>query len=312
MELRHLRYFKAVAEELNFSRAAAKLRVAQPALSRQVRALEEELGAPLFTRDRGVHLTDGGRVFYAHASKVLAQVDIGIAAFREAATGSAGELVVCNDWRLSGHFLPEIVREFHAAFPRAEITLQDMRVHEQLAAVRSRRAHVGFIVRSLFGPQRELDHMLVLRSRIMVLLSAKHPRAGAREIALADLAKERWVILDEDDAPGYRTFLLQLCRLAGFVPPIAKIATTMEGLVGRVAAGYGVAALMETAAPASNRLVRVLPLNVEPLELCAIWHRRETSPLLHAFLDLVRTHVNPDPVENARPTRGKRVTAVVD
>src|SRR5574343_1678507 len=103
MELRHLRYFKAVAELLNFSRAAEQLRVTQPALSRQIRALEEELGATLLDRNHArVLLTDAGRAYYTHTCKILAQVDMAAEAVKEVNEGSGGELIVCNDWHLGG------------------------------------------------------------------------------------------------------------------------------------------------------------------------------------------------------------------
>lgn len=288
MELRHLRYFKAVAELLNFSRAAERLRVAQPALSRQVRALEDELGTPLFIRERSVRLTDAGRAFHAHVTTILQQVEVATAAAREAASDGGGELIICNDWRVAGQLVPSAVAEFHRRFPRAEVTLQDMRFPDQLAALRSRRAHLGFMMRRVLGRPGELETLLLMRSRLMIVLPARHPAAGGRQIELVDLAKEKWVVLDDKEANGYRAFLTQLCRLSGFTPRIGGAAGTLEGLVGRVAAGYGVALALESNAPHHNQLVRVLPLDVEPLELCAVWHRRETSPLLHAFLDILR------------------------
>ncbi|MES2693885.1 MAG: LysR substrate-binding domain-containing protein [Verrucomicrobiota bacterium] len=288
MELRHLRYFRAVAELLNFSRAAERLRIAQPALSRQIRALEQDLGTPLFVRDRGVRLTDAGRVFYTHTCKILAHVDLATAAAQEAASGTGGELIVCSDWRVSGQFLPAAVAEFHRKFPRSEVTLRDLRYHDQLTALRSRRAHLGFIVRTVLGRARELETLLVLRARLVVVLPVRHPRADDDLLQVSDLATESWVVLDEKEAPGYRTFLTQLCRLSGFTPKIGHAASTPEGLIGRVASGFGVALALDLAAPHHNQLVRVRSLDVEPLELCAVWHRRETSPLLAAFIDIVR------------------------
>lgn len=311
MELRHLRYFKAVAEQLNFSRAAERLRVAQPALSRQIRALEEELGTPLFSRDHGVQLTDAGRVFYTHTCKILAQVDIAVAATHEAVGGGTGELIVCNDWRVAGQFLPAVVSEFHRKFPRAEVTLRDLRFHDQLTALRARRAHIGFVVRSVLGSVRELETLLVMRARLMVVLPARHSRAEEPILQLIDLADESWVCLDEKEAPGYRAFVTQLCRLSGFTPRFGRAASTPEGLIGRVAAGYGVALTLEANAPHHNRLVRVLPLDVDPLELCAVWHRRENSPLLHAFLDIVREQaaITLEPRPTIAPlTKAKRKT----
>lgn len=288
MELRHLRYFRAVAELLNFSRAAEKLRVAQPALSRQIRALEEELGVRLFDRDRGVQMTDAGRIFFRQTVKILAQVEVAVAEVRAVtADNGMGELIVCNDWRLAGNFVPEVVADFHRQFPRAEVTLRDLRFHDQLAALRSRRAHLGFVVRSVLGRVGELETLLVLRTRLMLVLPARHPRARERTVRMADLAGEKWVTLDEKEAPGYRAFVTQLARLSGFVPKFGQAATAFEGLVARVAMGYGVALTLENLAPRQNRLVRVVASDIEPLELCAVWHRREKSPLLQGFLKIL-------------------------
>lgn len=301
MELRHLRYFRAVAELLNFSRAAERVRIAQPALSRQIRALEAELGTPLFDRERGVRLTDAGRVFYTHACKILSQVDVAAAAALEAATGAGGELIVCSDWRVAGQFLPEAVAEFHRKFPRAEVTLRDLRFHDQLTALRSRRAHLGFVVRDVVRRARELETLFVLRSRLMVTLPYRHPRAQEDLLKVSDLAAENWVILDEKEAPGYRTYVHQLCRLSGFVPKIGHVAATHEGLVGRVASGFGVALALDLNAPHHNKLVRVRPLDVDPLELCAVWHRKETSPLLAAFVDIVREQAERELLSSSSP-----------
>lgn len=291
MELRHLRYFKAVAEGMNFSRAAERLRVAQPALSRQIRALEAELGVTLLERERGVKFTEAGRVFYAQTVKILAQVDLAVAATHEAAKGvGTGELIVCNDWRLSGQLVPAVVADFHTAHPRAEVTLRDLKLHEQLAALRARRAHLGFVVRSLLDRRADLESLLVLRSRMRLVLPARHPLARRPLVRLAELAGESWVTLDEREAPGYRAYITQVTRLSGFTPRFGKAAMTFEGLLARVAMGYGVALTLEANAPVNNPLLRVVSTDVEPIELCAVWHRREKSPLLHAFLEIVRRH----------------------
>lgn len=288
MELRHLRYFKAVAELLNFSRAAEQMRVAQPALSRQIRALEDELGTPLLDRHGGVRLTDAGRTFYAQTCKILAQVDIAIATVREPADRMGGELIVCNDWRLSGHFLPAAVSEFHRQFPRVELTLRDLKYHDQLTALRAHKAHVGFIVRSVIGRRDDLDTLLVLRTKIAIVIPSSHRLARESALDLADLSEDVWITLDEKEAPGYRTFITQLCRISGFSPRFGKSAMTVDGLFGRVAAGYGVALTIENGAPHNNPMLRVLTTDIEPLEICAVWHRKETSPLLHAFVALLR------------------------
>jgi DNA-binding transcriptional LysR family regulator len=312
MELRHLRYFKAVAELLNFSRAAEQLHVAQPALSRQVRALEEELGAKLFERERGVQLTDAGRVFYTHTCRILAQVDVAAATAKAAAGGRGSELIICNEWRVAGQFVPAAVAEFRRRVPHVEVTLRDMRFHEQLAALRARRSHIGFVVRNVLGRAGDLEAMLVLRAPLMVVLPAGHSLAGGGMVHLSDLARDSWAVLDEKEAPGYRAYLMQICRLSGFTPRFGPIASAPEGLVGRVASGYAVALTLENNAPHHNRLVRVLPLDVDPLELCAVWHRREQSPVLHQFLEVVREQAaanlaTPDAAKAVGPGRRSRI-----
>lgn len=173
MELRHLRYFKAVAELLNFSRAAEKLRVAQPALSRQVRNLEDELGVRLLDRNRvRVQLTDAGRTFYTHTCKVLAQVDMAVASVQEAVAGIGGEFIICNDWRLSNRFVLGAIAEFRMRYPRVEVTLNDLHIHEQVTALRTRQAHLGFVIAREFAADDELETLGILTSELMVVVAS--------------------------------------------------------------------------------------------------------------------------------------------
>lgn len=293
MELRHLRYFQAVAERLNFSRAAEQLHVAQPALSRQIRALEEELGVQLFERNRvRVRLTDAGRTFYTHTCKVLAQIAEATAAVHEVADGTAGELIVGNDWRFGGDIVSATVREFQAKHPRAEVNLLDLRVHEQLTAVRSRRAHIGFIVRDLLGARDELESLTVLRSRLMAAIPARHPLADRPLVPLAELAEDKWITLDEKVAPGHRPFIVQLCRLSGFTPQFGRAAGTIEGMFGRIASGYGVSVAIESSLPQRAPLLRFVPTDCEPIEICAVWHRRDKSVLLKSYLQILHHYLD--------------------
>lgn len=309
MELRHLRYFKAVAEQLNFSRAAEQLRVAQPALSRQIRDLETELGVRLLDRNRvRVQLTDAGRAFYAHACKILAQVDIAVASVQEAVAGTSGELIICNDWRLSNRFVLGAIAEFRRLFPRVEVTLRDLHFHEQLAALRSRRAHLGFVLAREFADNDELDSMHLLASELMVTVGAQHRLAGQNRVRIADLAGETWIITGAKESPGLREFITQICRISGFSPTFARPVQTIESVLARVATGYGVCLLPDFLTPALTRnpLVRVLHSDCAPIELRAVWHRSEDSRLLRQFLDILRRHVEesaaPDEVARAIPS----------
>lgn len=303
MELRHLRYFRAVAERLSFSRAAEELRVAQPALSRQVKALEEELGVRLLDRNRvRVQLTDAGRTFYAHACKVLAQVDIALAATKETATGTGGELIICNDWRLSNPIVLGAIAEYRQCYPRIEVSLQDLLIHEQLTALRSRQAHLGFVAAQEFAANDELQSLRLLEAELLVTVGAQHRLAAAGRIRIADLAGETWVITGAKETPGLREFIVQTCRLSGFNPNFAPPVHTIESVLARVATGYGVCLwpdFLTTSFP-SNPLVRYLHSDCPPIELRAVWHRREDSRLLQQFLGILRRRV-----AEAAPTMAK-------
>lgn len=292
MELRHLRYFRAVAELLNFSRAAESQHVAQPALSRQIRALEDEIGITLLDRNHvRVRLTDAGRTFYAHTCKILAQVDMAVAAVQEVSEGSAGELIICNDWHLGGHLVPASLAEFRASHPRAEVILHDRKLHDQLALISSRRVHLGFTVRELLGSRRDLEYFVMLCSRLGIALPVNHPLAKRKHLHLAELADEAWISIDRKESPQYVNYLNRLCRLSGFTPHLGVTAGTLEGTLGRIASGYGIALLPEHILQPNTGPVAFVSCDCEPIELCAVWHRKEKSKLLHQYLEILRAHV---------------------
>lgn len=303
MELRHLRYFRAVAELLNFSRAAEQLHVAQPALSRQIRALEAELGTTLLDRNHvRVHLTDAGRTFYSHTCKILAQVDIATASVREVTEGTAGELILCNDWHLGGWLVPAALHEFRKKFPRAEVVLHDRKLQDQLALVCDRRVHLGFAVRELIGGRRELDQLLLFRSDLVVVFPPGHPLRGRKRVRLAELAADTWITVDRRESPQYVAFLNRLCRLSGFTPKLGPTASALEGILGRVASGYGVVLLPEYIVPPLHGDLTWAASDCAPIELCAVWHRQEQSKLLQEFVQVLRRHAKADlPARPPRP-----------
>ncbi|MBL9206849.1 MAG: LysR family transcriptional regulator [Opitutaceae bacterium] len=305
MELRHLQYFKAVAERLNFSRAAESLRVAQPTLSRQIRDLEEELGAQLLIRNRvKVQLTDAGRVLHSHATKLLTQVEIARAAVRETAQGRHGELIISNDWRIANRFVPDAIAEFRRRHPGVELTLVDLRLGEQLNALRARRVHLGFALAGDFDPRDGLDSLRMVRSRLRVVLPASHALASARRIRLADLAAEDWVSIDERESAGYRPFVNRLCRAAGFSPRVTKVGKGIESMLARVAAGYGICVLPAFILPPQLPSLRYIDSDCAPLDLCAVWPRSDTSVLLRQFIDILRGGAKA--LRDVRPTPARR------
>lgn len=289
MELRHLRYFCAVAEALNFTQAATRLRVAQPALSRQIMALEEELGAQLFDRNRQrVLLTDAGRLFYSHAQKILAQVDIATLAVRDVASGAEGELRIAQDWRLPATLVSRAIAAYRAQFPRVEVIVRELPMGEQLAAIHSHRIHLGFVVSALIGHDTNLNATSISTTRIVALVSATHRLAGRKSVKLAEMRREEWICIETPEG-GYRTFLIQTCRNAGFAPRFSRaIATQSGGIVGLVIAGMGVGLIPESALPPQTDGLSVLSTDCDQLDMRAVWTKQDHSPLLQKFLEILQ------------------------
>lgn len=291
MELRHLRYFRAVATLLNYSRAAEQLHIGQPTLSRQVQALEAEIGVQLLERNRAhVKLTDAGRLFLAQVEKLLAQVDIAVETARDTRTGMDGKLIICTEWRVPIGTLPQAIAEFRSQFPRVEIELCEVPMTEHITRVRSGKAHIGFVPKETVTGQPPLTYMQLLTSDTIVAVSAGHPLASRRHVRLAELKDDSWIVADSDKSnKGYHLYVGQECRRAGFVPNYGKTARTLEGMVGLVASGIGVALLPEIvlrrALPSS---VRIIASDSEPTEIGAIWDPANESTLLRNFVGILR------------------------
>lgn len=298
MELRHLRTFCTVAETLNFTRAAEQLHIAQSALSRQVQALEHELGLQLFVRNRQrVHLTDAGRVFFGQAQKILGQVDLAVLSAREVVKGTEGELRIGLDWRLFTTIVPEAVAEYRKRFPRVDISVREVPMTEQLVALHTRKIHLGVIAERVLGPDDQLSTRMIYRTDLVVLVPLSHPMAGRSSVRLAELRKEEWILVADHPDNGYRTFMLQMCRGAGFAPRFSRaVATQPSSLVSLVASGMGIALAPRSMLSTGPAHFAVLATDCDPVNIYAVWLKDNDSPLLHNFLrvlEKLKSHVMP-------------------
>jgi DNA-binding transcriptional LysR family regulator len=287
MELRHLRYFVAVAEERHFGRAAARLRMAQPPLSRQIQALEAELGFVLFERTRRqVDLTSAGATLLAHARGIFEAVELAIHEARRASRGESGRIVVAYPSTFAYSGLPELVRAFLAKFPSVELVLRELAPQQQLDALRAGRVDVGFVRAPVDEPG--LTTELVRSEPLVAALPSGHPLAARKAIPLALLAKDPFVLFPRVRGPAYFDHLLRLCHDAGFTPRIVQEAPQLD-IVSLVAAGLGVSIL-----PASIRKIRRAGIVLRPLvggprtELLVVWSSLNRSAVLGEFLDVVR------------------------
>ena len=251
MELRHLRYYLAVAEALNFSRAAERLKVAQPALSRQIHDLEDEIGFKLFERSTTrVRSTEAGSFFQQRASKLLMQLDIAITGAQRIAKCAPGELRIGTDWSASELSIAGAARELHERHPEISIDFVELPTHEHAQAIRDQRIDVGFVSGNLLTPRRDIDYRLIYSCAIKVVLPAGHPLANQNRVCVRDLKQERWVTIMEEEIPGFKVLLTQLLRPALVVPKFGRGARSFQGMLAFVGMGEGIALLPELFLPA--------------------------------------------------------------
>ncbi len=289
MELRHLRYFLVVAEELHFGRAAARLHITQPPLSQQIRQLEDELGVSLFKRTkRRVQLTEAGRVFQDAARQMLDQAEQAVRTTQRVHRGEVGPLTLGFVGSAIAGIFSEMVLAFRARFPEVELTLQELTTGQQVKALRERRIDVGI----LRPPIGEADFALetIYSESFVVVLPRSHPLAAQRRIALRELAGETVVMVPRDLGPEVEDDAVEFCRRAGCDPQRLPGATQMLTVIGLVAAGTGLSLV-----PASMQTVRWKGIvyrpvqdRMPPADLAMAWRRDTASAVVTRFVDLVR------------------------
>ncbi len=245
MELRQLRYFIAVAEELHFTRAAERLHIGQPPLSHAIQVLEADLGARLFERSkRWVRLTEAGKLFLADARRILALSEQASETARRAQRGEAGELRIGFTFStpLTALFAT-VINRYRQQFPAVSLTLHEMATVPQLDALAQRELDLGFI-RPTDGPAPAGVSLTALRQDPLVaVLPAALPLARKQAIAISELAGHPFVMYPSNAGTGIYPQIFRLCRAAGFVPRIGQVAGEASTIIGLVAAGCGVSML---------------------------------------------------------------------
>jgi DNA-binding transcriptional LysR family regulator len=261
MELRHLRYFVAVAETENVTRAAAKLHVAQPAVSRQIRDLEDELGVTLLERTaKAVRLTDAGRLFLVEARAVLHRADEAVAAVRAVADGSTGELHVGYAPSLTVEILPRALRGFQSQFPRVHVQLHDLSTEEMLAGLREGRLNIALMVEPSGDQIQGLRFLELARYPMCVAVAPSHPLAHQREARLSQIATEPLIAYSRADYPEYHESLAEIFAEAGGTPAIAEEHDSVTSLIAAVEAGRGIALVPSCMTCMAGPRLKVLPL----------------------------------------------------
>ncbi|MFM0695151.1 LysR family transcriptional regulator [Paraburkholderia graminis] len=286
IDIKPLRYFVMLAETRHFGRAAARLNLSQPPLSRQLAALEASLGVTLIERSpRSVTLTAAGERFYADAKAILASVEQAVSNAQAAASGEAGKLAIGFTMCAAYNVVPGYARAFGAAYPEVALSLREVVSNDLAAQVVA--GHIDAAIMFPHVPGKGLATRTILREPLCVALSRGHPRARARRLRIAQLAGESFVLASEEVAPTLRATILEHCRSGGFEPDIRFEVQLQQTVLSLVDEGVGVALV-----PASMRKAQLAGVVFKPLvdaplvEQVLAWSPANRNPCLGRFLEL--------------------------
>jgi DNA-binding transcriptional LysR family regulator len=293
IELRQLRYFIAVAEELHFGRAALRLHMTQPPLSQTIQALEAMLGSALFTRTkRSVVLTSAGEALLPEARRIIAQTAALPELTRRASSGEAGRLSLAFVSTADYNLLPPFLREFRERYPQVQIDLREATTDVQQDELMADHIDAGLLIPPLSDKALAELHYLPLLSEPLILVAPKGLRAlrGKTVVALKSLADQPLIIFPRRIAPALHDAILSCFHEAGLTPRIGQEAIQMQTIVGLVSAGMGIALVPQSVSNLKRPGVEYKPLTGKtPLvETGLAWRRDNTSPVLRAFLELLR------------------------
>ena len=291
MELRHLRYFVAVAEELNYRKASDRLHVAQPALSSQIKDLEDEVGARLLDRDTGgVRLTDAGAAFLEEARAIVAHAHQAMVVAREAAQGRRGRLTIGYFAPIFMGLMPASLKAFREKFPEVEVTLVEMPIVDQIAALESGTIHIAFTVARGMPLPQNLKNVEVTRSPVRVVVGRGHRLARSKRIALADLAHEQLLCfgIKKGTVSVHGEIIRQFFAVRGLkIKPLHQI-DGVEAFRATLESGLGISLVAESGSLSRSRDLVLKPLKETGddlfVDLHALWRGDQASQLTANFI----------------------------
>lgn len=291
LELRHLRYFLAVAEELNYGRAAERLRIAQPGLSQQVRILEEIIGTPLFDRSRrAVQLTLAGTQFLEEARKTLAQSEAALLVAQRAGRGEVGRIAIgyVASTAYTG-VLTSLIGQFRARHPEVQLQIAEMEMQRQLEALAEQRLDIGFIRPPVALPPG-LSSLPLIQEPVVLALPAAHPAAAGGAVALAGLAAETFITPRHTVGVSFHRHTVAACQAAGFHPLLGPQGRDFVTIASMVAVGLGVALVPQCLGCIQLPGIAYRPLAGAPVmaELALAYRRGEASAAARNFVRQAR------------------------
>jgi DNA-binding transcriptional LysR family regulator len=291
MELRHLKYFVAVAEELNFARAARRVHIAQPSLTKQIQQLEQELGFPLLYRTKKtVELLDTGHVLLDEAQRLLRQAEKAIQSTQRTHAGQSGRLTIGFSSSAVPEVLPTLLREYHALYPSVVVDILEITTIKNAESLLESTMSVALIRSPTYLSREQFCFETIQRERFVVALPDSHPAAKQESIRIKILANEPLIVPPRQPGWGYADTIFQIFRDHGIVPRVEQEASGALAVVTLVAGGFGAALI-----PASLRNLRLPGVTYRPIkgrcrtsDLTVVWRRDSRVSTVRAFLEVVK------------------------
>lgn len=287
MELRHLRYFVTLAEELHFGRAAERLHIAQPPLSQQIRQLETELGFELFHRTkRKVELSEAGRVFLIEVQQIFRQLEQATFLGRQVSRGEVGQLVVGFVSSAAYNILPDILQNFRNHASGVNLELHELTTDEQLRWLQSGRIDVGFVRPPV--DENTYESKIIFQESLAIALPQNHLLASQDKVSLQSLKNESFILFPRLLAPGLYDLIISFCQQVGFSPKVAQEAIQMQTIVSLVAAEIGVAIVPESLQNLQRTGVvyKYFVEETPKVSIAMIWRKNDVSVVLDRFLEV--------------------------
>ena len=288
MELRHLRYFLTVAEELHFGRAAKKLNIAQPPLSQQIKQLEQELDVKLFNRTKPrIQLTHAGHEFLSRVQSILSNVETAVRETQRVEHGGKGKLTIGFTVAPSYNLLPKIIREYRFLYPEVDLDLQELASEEQIKALEQEEIQIGFL-------RSPIDHnwievQVLIHDNFLIALPEDHPASVEEVVELSSLHNGSFIMFPRKLSPYYYDEIISLCRSSGFSPNIVFEVRQMQTIINLVASGLGIALVPESVKIIQRSGTVFRPLTKKAgFDIAVAWRKNDHNSLVQNFLSVTR------------------------
>ncbi|WP_088700723.1 LysR family transcriptional regulator [Halomonas campaniensis] len=298
MELRHLRYYIVVAEQLHFGRAAKLLNISQPPISNQIKNLEEEIGVQLLIRNnKEVRITPAGQHFLEAARKCIATLDKEIAFTQRIAQGKEGSISIGFSGTMSFHLIPSVVKDFKRSHPGVDISLQQLTTHNQLIGLIHGTIDIGFLVSPI--ADKRIDNITILEERFVACLPKSHSLATTSQVVdVSELSDENWVMTPREAGHGYYDAIMALCKNQGFKPNVIQTAQEQQTLVALVAAEMGVTLLPYSATYIKNDHVVYKAINSDVKKISSMaWNSNLLTDTARFFIQYIETKIHEGTIE---------------